>query len=80
MNLHCIVCIHDTFWFVPFGTKPKHIWYINTFMDSDFAFLIPQMIHLLDRNKDISHFVNKSEIYNALSQIAKFIISKVLQV
>ena len=42
-------------------------------MESDFAFLVPQMIYLLDRNQNFPHSVNKSEIHPALSEIAKFI-------
>ena len=40
---------------------------------SPLAFLIPHMIHLLDRNQIISNSVFKSKIHNALSRIAKFI-------
>ena len=42
-------------------------------MDSDFVFLVPQMIYLLDRNQIISHSSYKSEIHPALSDITKFI-------
>ena len=50
------------------------VWTLSILTDSDFAFLIPDMIHLHEKkNQIISQFVNKSEIYHALSQIAKFI-------
>ena len=42
-------------------------------MDSDFAFLVPQIIYLHYRNQIISHLVKTSEIHPALSEIAKFI-------
>ena len=57
----------------PWGTNPAHIQSVNTHTDSDFAFLVPQMIYLLDRNQIISRSVNKSERHPALSEIAKFI-------
>ena len=69
MNLRFIVKLWH-FWFGASGTNPTHICTVNSLTDSDFAFLIPQMIHLLDRNQIIFHFVNKSEIYPALSHIA----------
>ena len=65
--------MHGTFWFGPLGSNLSHILSANTLTDSDFAFLVPQMIYLLDRNQIISHSVNKSEIHPALSEIAKFI-------
>ena len=39
---------------------------------SRLAFLTPQMIHLLDRNRIISDPVNKSEIHPALSKLDTF--------
>ena len=62
-----------TFWFGILGTNLTHILSVNTLSDSDSAFLVPQMIHLLDRNQIVSHLVNKSEIHSTLSEIAKFI-------
>ena len=42
-------------------------------MDSDFAFLVPQIKNLFDKNQIISHSINSPEIHPALSEIAKFI-------
>ena len=66
--------MYGTFWFGPLSTNLTHIYSVNTHTDSDFAFLVPQMIYmyLLDRNQIISHPVNKSERHPALSEIAKF--------
>ena len=64
--------------FGPMGTNIPHILSVNTHTDSDFAFLVPQMIYLLDRNQSISHSVNKSERHHALSEIAKFISLSIL--
>ena len=42
---------------------------VNTLTYSDFAFLIPQIIHLFDRNQIIYQSVDNSEIHSALPQI-----------
>ena len=63
----------------PLGRNLTLILSVNTLTDSDFAFLTPKMIHLLDRNQIISNSVNKSEIHPALSQIATFISPSILK-
>ena len=75
-DLEIKLALHSEF-MARFGTDPwvqiQPIHCQLILMDSDFAFLIPQRIHLLDRNQIISHSVNKSEIHPALLQIPKFI-------
>ena len=71
-NLRCIVNLLH-FLFGPLGTNPTHILSVKSLTDSALTLVIPQIIHLLDRNKLCSHSVNKSELLPALSLNEKFV-------
>ena len=55
------------------GYKSNAHLIVNILTDSNFAFLVPQMIYLHYRTQIISNLVNTPEIHPALSEIAKFI-------
>ena len=71
-KLHCMVNSWHFFVWTPWYISYAYLIHQYTY-GLKFAFLILQMIHLLDRYKIISHSANKPEIYPGLSQIAKFI-------